>query len=317
MSLMEVKMELEHTAVMLEEVLAGLQVVPEGIYVDATFGRGGHAEAILGQLSEAGRLLVLDKDPEAIKVARKLSDQDDRVVSYATSFAALESICAAENVIGKVMGILMDLGVSSPQLDSAERGFSFRMDGPLDMRMDPEKGVSAADWLNVAEESEIAWVLRTYGEEKFHRRIARALVEARAKAPLLSTKQLAEIVSKANPAWEKHKHPATRSFQAIRIWINHELEDLSEGLEQALKVLAIGGRLVVISFHSLEDRIVKQFIQKYEKGDEYPKGLPILANELNRKLKKVGRFKPSLKEVESNVRSRSAVLRIAEKIGEK
>ncbi len=317
MHALEYQMVIEHHPVMLQEVLQGLNIDPAGIYIDATFGRGGHARAILETLNQQGRLLVLDKDPEAIRVAEELSQQDDRLISYQSSFSHLQTLCEKEGIVGRVKGILMDLGVSSPQLDTAERGFSFRLNGPLDMRMDPTCGVSAAEWLNEAEEQEIAWVLKSYGEEKFYRRIARAIVVARTVLPLETTQQLAEIIAKANPAWEKHKHPATRCFQAIRIWINRELEDLTGALDQALAVLAVGGRLAVISFHSLEDRIVKRFIQKHEKGDEYPRDLPIMARELHPKLQRVVRqMKPSLVEIEQNSRARSAVLRVAEKIGD-
>jgi 16S rRNA (cytosine1402-N4)-methyltransferase len=307
---------IEHHPVMLPEVLAGLNLKPEGIYVDATFGRGGHSQAILAALGEKGRLLVLDKDPAAIQVARQLNEQDRRVTVKQGSFTLLECFCAEQGVSQTVDGILMDLGVSSPQLDTAERGFSFQLEGPIDMRMDPTTGQSAGEWLNTAKEADIAYVLKTYGEERFSGRIARAIVAAREITPLQNTKELAGIIAKANPAWEKFKHPATRSFQAIRIWVNQELEDLSIGLKQALKVLAIGGRLVVLSFHSLEDRIVKRFIQKEEKGDEYPRDLPVMEVDFHRTLKRVGsQQKPSPMETSINARARSATLRVAEKIG--
>lgn len=307
---------IEHQPVMLEEVLLGLNIKPNGIYVDATFGRGGHSQAILAQLNAQGRLLVLDKDPEAILVAKELSNQDKRVVFKQGSFALLKDFCEEQRVSGQVNGVFMDLGVSSPQLDTAERGFSFQKDGPIDMRMDPATGQSAGEWLNLASEADIAFVLKTYGEERFSKRLARAIAEARALSPLQTTKELANIIRHAHPAWEKFKHPATRSFQAIRIWINRELDDLSLGLDSALQVLTNGGRLVVLSFHSLEDRIVKQFIQKGERGDEYPKGLPVMAVDFNPALKRVGsKQKPSLVETNRNVRARSATLRVAEKIG--
>ena len=313
---LELSMDLQHQPVLVEEVLQGLQVSPNGIYIDATFGRGGHTKALLNAMNINSKLLVLDKDPAAILEAKLLAIKYSRVMVRKGSFANLLSFCKEEGLVGKVNGILMDLGVSSPQLDEAERGFSFRLEGPLDMRMDPSTGISAAEWINQAEETEIAWVLKTYGEERFYRRIARAIIAFRSVTPITSTLQLAEVVSKANPAWEKYKHPATRSFQAIRIFINNELEDLSLGLDQALEILTIGGRLAVISFHSLEDRVVKRFIQKHERGDEFPLGLPVLASDLNQKLRRVGRqIKPSLAEIEQNVRSRSAVLRVAEKIG--
>ena len=312
----KMSVESEHQPVMLKEVLIGLNLKPNGIYVDATFGRGGHSQAILAELGAEGRLLVLDKDPEAIAVAKNLSAKDKRIAVKQGSFALLREFCEEQGVNGQVDGVLMDLGVSSPQLDSADRGFSFQLEGPLDMRMDPTRGQSAGEWLNTAKEADIAFVLKTYGEERFSGRIARAIVAARTLSPLQTTKELADIIRKAHPAWEKFKHPATRSFQAIRIWINKELEDLSLGLESALQVLTIGGRLVVLSFHSLEDRMVKQFIQKAEKGHDYPKDLPVMAINFNRLLKRVGsKQKPSILEIQQNVRARSATLRIAEKTG--
>jgi 16S rRNA (cytosine1402-N4)-methyltransferase len=316
MRLSEYDMKAEpHTPVMLEPVLTGLNIRPDGIYLDATFGRGGHSSAILEKLNDGGRLVVLDRDPDAIHVAKALARKDKRVTVRQGTFKDLYAIAEAENLIGKVNGILFDLGVSSPQLDSADRGFSFKNDGPLDMRMDPNSGTSAAEWLNTAEESEIDTVLKVFGEERFHWRIAHAIIAARNVAPITTTRQLAEIVSKANPAWEKIKHPATRSFQAIRIFINNELEEISLGLEQALEILSMGGRLAVISFHSLEDRMVKRFIQKQEKGDEHPIGLPILASEMNQRLRRLGRsIKPSDKEIAQNKRARSAILRLAEKV---
>lgn len=306
-----------HTPVMLDAVLEGLNIQPQGTYIDATFGRGGHARAILEKLNQEGQLFVFDRDPEAICEANTLAANDKRVKAQSGSFKNLYAFCEAENLIGRVDGILFDLGVSSPQLDSAARGFSFKQDGPLDMRMDPTTGISAADWLNTAEEAVISEVLKTLGEERFHKRIARAIIVARQLSPITATRQLAEIVSKANPAWEKTKHPATRSFQAIRIFINNELEEISLGLEQALEILAEGGRLAVISFHSLEDRLVKRFIQKHEKGDDYPIGLPVLASQMNQKLRRIGRsIKPTESEVEKNKRARSAILRLAEKGGD-
>ncbi len=305
-----------HEPVLLQEVLEGLNIQPDGIYIDATFGRGGHSLKILEKLNSAGRLLVMDRDPEAIQIAKAYSIQDARLIPKQDSFGTVYAFCQEQNVVGKVNGILLDLGVSSPQLDMAIRGFSFRADGPLDMRMDPSSGISAAEWLNKAEESEIANVLKIYGEERFSKRIARAIITARGISPITTTLQLADIVSKANPAWEKFKHPATRSFQAIRIYINNELEELAQGLEATLAVLAVGGRLAVISFHSLEDRQVKRFIQKHEKGDEHPKGLPIFANQMNQQYRRIGRqIKPSIAEVQKNKRARSAILRLAEKTG--
>lgn len=307
--------EPEHRSVMVEEVLTGLNILPGGYYVDATFGRGGHSRAILEKLNSKGRLWVMDRDPEALKVAHLLAKEDPRVTVWSGPFSILYTFCKEAGMMGKMNGITLDLGVSSPQLEVAERGFSFIQEGPLDMRMDPTTGESAAAWLNRSEESEIAWVLKTYGEERFHRRIARAIVAARELLPITSTLQLAEIVAKANPAWEKHKNPATRSFQAIRIFINNELGELSSTLEHALEILAPQGRLAVISFHSLEDRIVKRFIQKHERGDEYPPGFPVIGNAPNQKLRRIGRkIKPSLHEIEENIRARSAILRVAERI---
>jgi 16S rRNA (cytosine1402-N4)-methyltransferase len=304
-----------HQAIMVTEVLTGLKVQPEGVYVDATFGRGGHTKAILSALGPNGRLLVMDRDPVAVEVAQALAEGDSRVSVRHSPFSKLYAFCQDRGVVGKVNGVLLDLGVSSPQLDTADRGFSFRLDGPLDMRMDPTAGVSATEWINQADEQDISEVLKMYGEERFHRRMAVAIVAARALRPIKTTLELANIVSKANPAWEKHKHPATRAFQAIRLFVNNELGELSQCLEQILSVLAPKGRLVVLSFHSLEDRIVKQFIQKHERGDEHPRGLPIPFKDLNQRLKRVGnKTKPSDAEVQDNPRARSAVLRIAERL---
>lgn len=308
--------EQKHRPVMVEEVLVGLDIQPNGHYVDATFGRGGHARAILTKLSPAGRLYVMDRDPEAIMAAELLQKEDPRVKIWQGSFSNLYAFCKEEGMIGKINGITLDLGVSSPQLDDSERGFSFLKDGPLDMRMDTNAALSAADWLNQAEETEIAQVLKIYGEERFNKRIARAIVLAREVSPITTTLQLAAIVAKANPAWEKHKNPATRSFQAIRIFINNELCELSTVLEQILDVLADNGRLVIISFHSLEDRIVKRFIQKHERGDQYPAGFPVTGSFFNQRLRHVNRkIKPSVEETEQNNRARSAILRVAEKVG--
>ncbi len=310
-------METEHYPVMVQEVLQGLNIDPAGLYIDATFGRGGHARAILAELNADGRLLVIDRDPMAVAAGKALAKTDKRVNVRQGTFGALLSTFKTEPELShKVDGILLDLGVSSPQLDDAERGFSFRLQGPLDMRMDPTTGMSAAEWLNEAEESEISHVLKTYGEEKFHHRMARAIIEARALSPITTTLQLSNIIAKANPAWERHKNPATRAFQAIRIFVNDELNELLTALDASLEILKPGGRLAVISFHSLEDRIVKRFIQKNEKGDDYPRELPILASQLNQKCHRVGKaIHPSLKEVSTNPRARSATLRIAEKIG--
>ena len=307
---------MEHRPVLLTEVLDSLQIRSEGIYLDGTFGRGGHSAQILAQLGEGGRLLATDKDPRAIEIAQQRFGNDERFTIVRGSFTMLGAEAKQRGWDGKVDGILLDLGVSSPQLDDAGRGFSFMNDGPLDMRMDPESGESAAEWLAHAKESEIAEVLKEYGEERFAKRIARAIVKLREEGgALTTTAQLAKVVSEANPKWERDKHPATRSFQAIRIYVNRELDDLDDFLEQAVELLAPGGRLAVISFHSLEDRRVKQFIRKEAKGDDFPPDLPVLDSQLKRRLKTVGKaIKAGKAELAENPRARSAVLRVAEKV---
>lgn len=305
----------EHLPVLLDETVAALAIKADGIYVDGTFGRGGHARAILAQLSDKGHLLGLDKDPDAIHEAQQLAQQDSRFSIEQCSFADLAIAVNDRLWQGQVDGILLDIGVSSPQLDVAERGFSFQKDGPLDMRMDPNSGISAAEWLATAEMDDIATVIKTLGEERYGKRIARAIVETREHTPILTTRQLAELVDKASPSREKNKHPATRTFQAIRIYINNELEDLKVALEKALDVLAVGGRLAVISFHSLEDRIVKRFFRDEAKGDDLPPDFPIRADELNPRVKIIGKaIKAGEKELSLNPRARSAVLRIVEKL---
>lgn len=309
--------QFSHVTVLLEEAVAGLAIRPDGIYVDGTFGRGGHSRLILSRLGPQGRLLAIDRDPLAIATARQIEDPRFEIIPGA--FSGLADYLAERGLTGQVDGLLLDLGVSSPQLDDAERGFSFMKDGPLDMRMDPTSGISAADWLAKAEEDDIAWVLKTFGEEKFARKIARAIVHDREQTPFTRTRQLAEMIARVSPSREKHKHAATRSFQAIRIYINSELEEVERALEGALTVLAPAGRLAVISFHSLEDRIVKQFIRRHEKGPEVPHGLPLTEAQLavGRKLKSVGRaIMPSDDEVARNPRSRSSVLRVAERLSE-
>ncbi|WED43814.1 16S rRNA (cytosine(1402)-N(4))-methyltransferase RsmH [Legionella cardiaca] len=304
-----------HQSVLLHEALEGLAIKADGIYIDGTFGRGGHSRAILQHLSNSGKLLAIDKDPEAISYANQHFSNDKRFHIYHGSFAKLAEFAKRENVYGQVNGILLDLGVSSPQLDNPARGFSFMQQGPLDMRMDLEQELSAAQFINEAEADEMAAVFREYGEERFAGRIARAIVAARAQSPIETTETLAEIVKQANPKWEKHKHPATRIFQAIRIHINQELSDLTAVLTTAIDVLAIGGRLAVISFHSLEDRIVKQFMRDKEQGNRLPPGVPVRHEEVKTNFKKVGKaIKASDDEVKRNVRARSAVLRIGEKI---
>ena len=304
-----------HQPVLLKEVLNGLNIKPQGKYVDGTFGRGGHASEIVQRLDSEGRLLVMDKDPQAISTARQLFDDDERVIIAQGSFATLKQQVAERNWIGAVDGILLDLGVSSPQLDDSERGFSFRREGALDMRMDPQAGRSAAEWIARVKEQDLAAILREYGEERYARRIARAIVQAREIQPIKTTRQLAAIVTEANPKWETGKDPATRSFQAIRIFINNELDDLVACLAQVVDLLKTGGRLVVFSFHSQEDRIVKTFIRDKAKGDLYPAGLPVTQAQLNPSLKPIGKaIRPSEEEVAQNPRARSSVLRVAEKI---
>ncbi len=305
----------EHITVLLDEAVDALITNKNGFYVDGTFGRGGHSSKVLGGLSEGGRLLAIDKDEQAIAVGSLRFADDARFEIVQGSFAQLKVLLEERAQIGKVSGLLLDLGVSSPQLDQAERGFSFSNDGPLDMRMDNQSGPTAADWVASASEEEIVRVLKEYGEERFARRMARAILAERIVEPITTTAKLAKIIAEAHPAWEKGKHPATRAFQAIRIYINNELQELDDVLAQALEVLAIGGRLVVISFHSLEDRRVKRFIQRYERGDELPLGLPVTADKLNKRLRRLGKaLKPGKSELDYNPRARSAVMRVAEKI---
>jgi len=306
-----------HITVLLDEAVEGLAVRANGCYLDGTFGRGGHSRLILEKLGPDGRLLGFDKDPLAIATGDALAAEDGRFVVVQRSFAELGDELAQRALAGKVSGILLDLGVSSPQLDDAERGFSFMNDGPLDMRMNPDAGVSAADFIASAAEEEIARVFKEYGEERFAKRMARAVVLRRAEQPFTRTADLAQVLTVANPAWEKGKNPATRAFQGLRIYINNELGDLESGLEAALENLEVGGRLVVISFHSLEDRIVKLFMRKHAKGemDKLPRDLPIIPKAFEPRLKLIG--KPvfaSEAELAANPRSRSAVMRIAEKV---
>ena len=305
-----------HLPVMYAQVLDGLRVVGNGTYLDGTFGRGGHARGVLDQLGPGGRLLLMDKDPEAIAVAEREFGGDARVSIFRGSFADLADWDAAAHGLD---GVLLDLGVSSPQLDVAERGFSFGKDGPLDMRMDPDSGESAAQWLAVASEKEIADVLWTYGEEKLSRKIARTIVARRDEQPLARTAQLAELIAsvmpRGKPGTDKSRiHPATRSFQAIRIFINRELADLEAGLDAALARLKPGGRLAVISFHSLEDRIVKQFIARHAKAPPANRRRPVEAEFTPALLAIGGARKAHDEETATNPRARSAVLRVAEKL---
>jgi len=307
-----------HRPVLLDEALAARAAgeAEEGWYVDATYGRGGHAGALLARLGPAGRLLALDRDPEAVRHGEQTLGRDPRVVVRHGNFEALAMHVRAVTGEAPVRGVLMDLGVSSPQLDDASRGFSFRADGALDMRMDPSRGASAAQWLARADEAELARVLRRYGEERHARRLARAIVAARARAPITSTAQLAAIVEQAKPRGRgPHIHPATRAFQAIRIHINRELEALTSGLEQAVEVLAPGGRLCVISFHSLEDRPVKRFMRRLSQPDPVYAGLPEMPDWARPRLRRIARaVHPDPAECALNPRARSAVMRVAEKL---
>jgi 16S rRNA (cytosine1402-N4)-methyltransferase len=304
----------DHFTVLLHETVEGCVLDPNGIYVDGTFGRGGHSELLLSKLSEKGRLFGIDKDPLAIETGRVLEQKDTRFQIINASFAELQTQLQARG-IEKIDGLLLDLGVSSPQLDDAERGFSFMRDGPLDMRMDPTSGISAEDWIAKVSAEELARVMKEYGEERFAKRMANAVVRERELQHINRTVQLAEILKEANPAWEKHKHPATRAFQGIRIHLNNELSDLESILDQSVDVLKVGGRLAVISFHSLEDRMVKRFIRRQEQGRPVPPGLPVLDDDLGKTMKKIGKaIKPKANEVGGNVRARSAVLRLAERI---
>lgn len=303
-----------HTTVLLEETVAACVVDPQGIYVDGTFGRGGHSRLLLSKLAPTGRLIVFDKDPLAIQSANDLAKEDSRVQVVQASFADMKTELARLG-IEQIHGILLDLGVSSPQLDDSARGFSFMQDGPLDMRMNPDSGISASEWVMHTDEAEIARVLKEYGEERFAKRMARAVVQIRAQTPITRTVQLANIIKEANPAWEKHKHPATRAFQAIRIAVNNELGDLEQALADSVELLRPAGRLAVISFHSLEDRLVKRFIRAQENGRELPRDIPVTDDMLGRTMKKIGKaIMPSDAEVAANPRSRSAVLRVAERL---
>lgn len=302
-----------HVSVLLQEAIDALAVSPQGVYLDCTFGRGGHSRAILERLGTAGRLLAFDRDADAVSSAEaEALRRDDRFVLVHSRFGLLEEQVRQLGYAGRLAGVLMDLGVSSPQVDTAERGFSFLRDGPLDMRMDTAGGPSAAEWLAGVKETELVEVLRVYGEERFARRIARAVIDQRRSGALTTTGQLAELIAQAVPTREPGKHPATRSFQAIRIYVNDELGELQQGLEQSLNVLAPTGRLAVIAFHSLEDRLVKRFMRDHERG--YAAGAPrwVQGTPLLRRVGKA--IHPSAEEVERNPRARSAVLRVAERL---
>lgn len=303
----------QHVTVLLEEAVAALHVNPEGRYIDATFGRGGHSRAILSQLGAEGRLLSLDRDPQAVAAGASLVDS--RFTLRHAPFSQLAEVARGEG-LGQVDGVLFDIGVSSPQIDEGGRGFSFRFDAPLDMRMDTSRGETAAEWLARAEESEIAEVIKDYGEERFAKQIAKKIVAARSERPIATTRQLAALVAEAVRTREPGQDPATRSFQAIRIHINQELQELALVLPQALELLKPGGRLVVISFHSLEDRIVKRFLKEQAEPDKLPKDLPLRADQLPPpKIHLVGKpVRASEAEVAANPRARSAIMRVAEKV---
>jgi 16S rRNA (cytosine1402-N4)-methyltransferase len=307
--------DLFHQTVLQREAIEALNIKSDGTYIDATFGRGGHTKTILNLLGLDGKLIAIDRDPQAIIVANELQSTDSRLkVAYAT-FSQIRELKETTHLANSVDGILFDLGVSSPQLDDANRGFSFLRDGPLDMRMDPSAGMSAAEWINSAAESEIADTFYKFGDEKYSRRMAKRIIAKRAIAKISTTGQLAKIIKEANPAWEKDKHPATRAFQAIRILINKEFDELQKGLNDSLRLLKGGGRLVVISFHSLEDRIVKRFVADHVKGDDFPRDLPVTSGSLNPRLKKVGKpMKAGSREIQNNRRARSAIMRVAEKL---
>ena len=304
---------MSHIPVLLHEALDALCIRSDGIYLDCTFGRGGHSRAILASLDEGGRLIGFDRDPSAVAVAQDLAKKDSRFEIVHTAFSELES--ALDSIaIARVHGVLMDLGVSSPQLDQAERGFSFQVDGPLDMRMDPTSGQSAADWIARADTDEIADVLWVLGEERFSRRIARAIAEARKVEPIVTTAQLSKIVSDAQPKKDQNKHPATRTFQAIRLHINEELSEVEQGLEAAVKRLEVGGRLAVISFHSLEDRLVKRALRDASRLPQGDPRMPLPDSVTKPRMRLMGKaIKASTGELRMNPRARSAVLRVAER----
>ncbi|MGL9759919.1 MAG: 16S rRNA (cytosine(1402)-N(4))-methyltransferase RsmH [Symbiopectobacterium sp.] len=306
----------KHTTVLLNEAVNSLNIRADGKYIDGTFGCGGHSRLILSRLGPKGRLVAIDRDLRAIAAAKVI--QDSRFSIVHGPFSALASYVETLGLTGRIDGILLDLGVSSPQLDDPERGFSFMRDGPLDMRMDPTCGQSAAQWLQTAEVDDIAWVLKTFGEERFAKRIARAIVERNSTKPMTRTGELAALIVAANPSKERHKHPATRSFQAIRIYINSELDEIKQALNGALMALAPQGRLSIISFHSLEDRIVKRFMRHHSRRLQVPAGIPLTEAQLSAKggqtLKTVGKMMPPETEVAENPRARSSVLRIAERL---
>ena len=305
----------DHRPVLLEETIKALNIKPDGIYVDATFGRGGHSKAILDCLSERGHLLAMDQDPQAVAYGLEQFSQDKRFEIIHCNFTQVAEMVAERGWDKKIDGVLMDLGVSSPQLDDAARGFSFTRSGPLDMRMNPEEGESAMKWIASVSLNDLTLVLKKYGEEKSARRIAQAIIKSRDDMEITDTKQLADIIVKAVPGYEKHKHPATRSFQAIRIYINKELQALEQGLQAAISVLAVGGRLAIISFHSLEDRMVKRFMRDMTSPPKMPAELPILNTDSEMPFRLVGKpIVANESEITKNPRARSARLRILERV---
>lgn len=305
----------EHTPVLLEEALAALDVRNGGRYLDATFGRGGHTAAMLQRVGSQGRVIAIDRDPQAIRAGRERFATDDRLTLVHGPFSRVAQVVQEMGMVGEFNGVLLDLGVSSAQLDDAARGFSFAQDGPLDMRMNNSAGITAADWLAKAPEHEIARVIREYGEERFAKRIARGIVQARGEQPITRTLQLAGIIANAVPMREPGKHPATRSFQAIRIQVNQEFDEIEAALEGTLTALAPQGRICAISFHSLEDGIVKRFMQRHSQEDPVYAGLPVVPAHAQPKLRRIGRaIHPSAAEVERNPRARSAIMRVAEKV---
>jgi 16S rRNA (cytosine1402-N4)-methyltransferase len=303
----------EHRPVLVEEVLEALAIRPDGLYVDATFGRGGHSARILERLDADGRLLAIDRDPEAIAAGRRLFPDEPRLLFVHGQFSALAQHVRMAGEGRDCDGVLFDFGVSSPQLDDARRGFSFLNDGPLDMRMDPTRGEPVSGWLATAQVAEIRDVIARLGEERYARRIAEAIERARRSQPLQRTAELSAVVARAVPTREPGKHPATRTFQALRMQVNDELGQIRLGLEQALQVLSPGGRLVAISFHSLEDRLVKEFIRRHSQPDPALARLPVLPAQLKLPLRRLAKHKPGAAEVAANPRARSAMLRVAEK----
>ena len=307
-----------HTSVMVKEVVEALNIRPDGTYVDATFGRGGHTRAILECLGPAGRVLAIDRDPDACRYGHEVFANEPRMLLVQARFSDLAEIIEREGVRQRITGMVFDLGVSSPQLDNASRGFSFQKQGPLDMRMDFSTGETVADWLSAVEEGELVRVLRELGEERYAKRIARAVVSARQHVPLTTTTELAALISQCVPTYEPGKHAATSTFQALRIKVNGELDELDVILSQIESLLSVNGRLVVISFHSLEDRRVKRFFRRCARGDEYPPDLPITRDQIRPTLRLVGKLlRPTSVEVDLNPRARSAVMRVAERTGEK